>query len=189
MSISSQEAHRQQSEHATDQTFANGLLEFEADSMAEHKYWMQRALAQAALAAEQGEVPVGAVLVHNHQCIGEGFNQPILSHDPTAHAEICAIRHACLKLKNYRLPLNSILYVTLEPCTQCVGALIHARVQHVYFAASEPRAGSLISARQLMQSGFYNHFFSFEGGLMADESQAILKKFFAKRREDKKKLR
>ena len=188
MSSNSQEAHRQQSEHATDQTFANDVLPFEADSMDEHKYWMNRALAQATLAAEQGEVPVGAVLVHNHQCIGEGFNQPILSHDPTAHAEICAIRHACLNLKNYRLPSNTILYVTLEPCTQCVGALIHARVQHVYFAANEPRAGSLISARQLMQSGFYNHIFSFEGGLMAQQSQEILKQFFAKRREDKKKL-
>ncbi len=170
-----------------DQTQADKFRPFENDSLAEHEYWMQRALAQACLAAEQGEVPVGAVLVHNHQCIGEGFNQPILSHDPTAHAEVCAIRHACLQLKNYRLPQNTILYVTLEPCTQCVGALIHARVQQVYFAAHEPRAGSLVSARQLMKSGFYNHFFSFEGGLMADQSQAILKKFFAKRREDKKK--
>lgn len=173
---------------SSDHTQGDQSFPFENGSLAEHEYWMRRALAQAALAAEQGEVPVGAVLVHNHQCIGEGFNQPILSHDPTAHAEVCAIRHACLQLKNYRLPPNTTLYVTLEPCTQCVGALIHARVQQVYFAAPEPRAGSLVSARQLMQSGFYNHFFNFKGGLMADQSQALLKNFFAKRREDKKKL-
>ena len=159
---------------------------FEPDSLAEHEYWMQLALQQAQQAALKGEVPVGAVLVHNHQCIGMGFNQPILSHDPTAHAEICAIRNACQQLENYRLPQNTTLYVTLEPCTQCVGALIHARVQQVYFAASEPRAGSLVSARQLMQSGFYNHFFSFEGGLLAEQSQGILKQFFANRRQQNK---
>ena len=159
---------------------------FELNSLAEHEYWMQLALQQAQQAALNGEVPVGAVLVNDHQCIGMGFNQPILSHDPTAHAEICAIRHACQQLQNYRLPQNTTLYVTLEPCTQCVGALIHARVQHVYFAAKEPRAGSLVSARQLMQSGFYNHFFSFEGGLLAEKSQAILKQFFTNRRAQNK---
>lgn len=148
---------------------------------------MQQALHLARQAAEQGEVPVGAVLVHNQAIIGSGFNQPIAACDPTAHAEICAIRDACRQLQNYRLPLNTTLYVTLEPCTQCVGALIHARIQHVVFAAAEPRAGSLVSARQLMQSGFYNHFFSFEGGVLADESQQLLKQFFAKRRQQAKK--
>ncbi len=161
-------------------------LPFEPDSLAEHEHWMRLALDQAQQAAQKGEVPVGAVLVHNHQCIGMGYNQPIISHDPTAHAEICAIRHACKQLQNYRLPQNTTLYVTLEPCTQCVGALIHARVQHVYFAASEPRAGSLVSARQLMQSGFYNHFFSFEGGLLAEHSQTMLKQFFSQRRQQHK---
>lgn len=146
-------------------------------------YWMQYALQLAEQAARCGEVPVGAVLVHDGQIIGSGFNQPIGLHDPTAHAEICAIRNACQQLQNYRLPVNTTLYVTLEPCTQCVGALIHARVQHVVFAASEPRAGSLVSARQLMQSGFYNHFFSFEGGVLAEQSQQILKQFFAARRQ------
>ena len=162
-------------------------LPFEPNTLSEHKYWMQLALDQAYLAADHDEVPVGAVLVHDHQCIGTGFNQPISSHDPTAHAEICAIRNACIQLKNYRLPQNTVLYVTLEPCTQCVGALIHARVQHIYFAANEPRAGSLVSARQLMQSGFYNHFFSFEGGLLAEQSQSLLKQFFAQRRQKKSK--
>jgi tRNA(adenine34) deaminase len=155
------------------------------DPQAEHEFWMAHALRLAADAAEQGEVPVGALLVHDHQLIGAGFNQPIISHDPTAHAEICAIRHACQHLKNYRLPLNTTLYVTLEPCTQCVGALIHARIQHVVFAAAEPRAGSLVSARQLMQSGFYNHFFTFEGGILADQSQILLKSFFSQRRQAK----
>lgn len=143
---------------------------------------MQQALQLAQQAASYGEVPVGAILVHDDQVIGSGFNQPIGLHDPTAHAEICAIRDACQRLQNYRLPLNTTLYVTLEPCTQCVGALIHARVHHVVFAASEPRAGSLVSARQLMKSGFYNHFFSFEGGILAEQSQQILKQFFAARR-------
>lgn len=155
------------------------------EPVVEHTFWMNHALQLASLAAEQGEVPVGAVLVCDHQLIGAGFNQPILSHDPTAHAEVCAIRHACQHLQNYRLPFNTTLYVTLEPCTQCVGALIHARIQHVVFAAAEPRAGSLISARQLMQSGFYNHFFSFEGGVLADQSKHLLKSFFARRRQQK----
>lgn len=152
-----------------------------------HEYWMQHALELARQAAKQGEVPVGAVLVHHQAIIGSGFNQPIATCDPTAHAEICAIRDACHQLQNYRLPRNTTLYVTLEPCTQCVGALIHARIQQVIFAAAEPRAGSLVSARQLMQSGFYNHFFSFEGGVLADESQQLLKQFFATRRQHAKK--
>ncbi|RYZ95377.1 MAG: tRNA-specific adenosine deaminase, partial [Moraxellaceae bacterium] len=105
---------------------------------------MQRALTQAALAAEQGEVPVGAVLVHNHQCIGEGFNQPILRHDPTAHAEVCAIRHACLQLKNYRLPPNTTLYVTLEPCAHqgrtgsCAHAMAPLGFASVTYAVQDP---------------------------------------------------
>lgn len=143
---------------------------------------MQRALELARQAALKGEVPVGAVLVHGQRLIGEGFNQPISLHDPTAHAEICAIRHACQQLQNYRLPLGTTLYVTLEPCTQCVGALVHARVGHVVFAAHEPRAGSLVSARQLMQNGLYNHYFSYEGGVLAEQAQALLKSFFASRR-------
>lgn len=160
-----------------------GVIQYQACDVSEAEFWMGHALKLAEYAASQQEVPVGAVLVSDHQLIGAGFNQPILSHDPTAHAEVCAIRHACLHLQNYRLPLNTTLYVTLEPCTQCVGALVHARVAHVVYAASEPRAGSLVSARQLMQSGFYNHFFSFEGGVLAETSQALLKQFFASRRQ------
>lgn len=160
-----------------------GVIRYQQGDLSEHEFWMNHALNLAQYAASQQEVPVGAILVHDHQLIGAGFNQPIISHDPTAHAEVCAIRHACQYLKNYRLPLNTTLYVTLEPCTQCVGALIHARIGHVVYAATEPRAGSLVSARQLMQSGFYNHFFSYEGGVLADESQALLKQFFVSRRQ------
>ena len=145
-------------------------------------FWMTAALDLAKRAADLGEVPVGAVLVHDGQIIGEGFNQPITQHDPTAHAEICALRDACQRLQNYRLPLDVTLYVTLEPCTQCVGAMIHGRVARVIYAAAEPRAGSLVSARQLLDNGFYNHRFSFVGGLMAEESAALLKSFFKARR-------
>ena len=148
-----------------------------------HQSWMRHALNLAKQAANNGEVPVGAVLVHNEQVIGEGFNQPILSHDPTAHAEIVAIRDACRRLQNYRLPIGTIMYVTLEPCTQCVGALVHARIGQVVFAAHEPRAGSLESARQLMQQGYYNHYFPYIGGIMAAESSALLRQFFRHRRQ------
>ncbi|MEY4516055.1 MAG: hypothetical protein RL180_401 [Pseudomonadota bacterium] len=152
----------------------------------EQQAWMAHALALAKQAAASGEVPVGAVLVHHGQIIGEGFNQPILSHDPTAHAEIVAIRDACQRLNNYRLPDDTVLYVTLEPCTQCVGALVHARVAQVIYAAAEPRAGSLVSARQLMQQGYYNHYFAYSGGLLADESSQVLRDFFKQRRQNAK---
>lgn len=154
--------------------------------MPEDEVWMRQALAQAELAIQYGEVPVGAVIVYEGQVIGRGFNCPILSSDPTAHAEIQAIRDACQNIRNYRLPEQSTLYVTLEPCTQCVGALIHARVSRVVFAAFEPRAGSLVSARQLLNQGFYNHYFEFVGGCLAVESRQLLKDFFKSRRAQKK---
>lgn len=147
--------------------------------------FMRRALELAAQGAAIGEIPVGAVVVVDGLIVGEGFNQPIFSHDPTAHAEVVAIRHAAQNIKNYRLE-NSTLYVTLEPCTMCVGALIHARVRRVVFAASEPKAGSLVSARQLLNSGYYNHLFKFEGGLLAAEASKVLSDFFKARREAKK---
>lgn len=148
----------------------------------EDEFWMAEALRLASHAAALGEVPVGAVLVHQQQIIGQGYNCPIARHDPTAHAEIQAIRDACMQQKNYRLPEGTTLYVTLEPCTQCVGALVHARVARVVFAATEPRAGSLVSARQLMQQGFYNHYFSYSGGVLAAESGQLLRNFFRQRR-------
>ena len=142
---------------------------------------MRRAL-QLALAGEAlGEVPVGAVLVQDGVIIGEGFNAPITRHDPTAHAEVVALRAAAERTGNYRLE-NTTLYVTLEPCTMCVGALVHARVARVVFAAAEPKAGSLVSARRQLESGYYNHVFLFEGGLLADEAGTMLSDFFRRRR-------
>lgn len=151
--------------------------------------WMQLAYQQAALAADQGEIPVGAILVSQNQIIGSGFNAPISTHDPTAHAEIQALRDAGQRLKNYRLPEDTILYVTLEPCTMCVGALVHARVAKVVFGALETKAGSLVSARQLLSSGYYNHVFEFEGGCLHEQCSMQLSQFFKMRREQKRQLK
>ncbi len=158
--------------------------------MAEQNYsdedWMQLAYAQAALAAAQGEIPVGAVIVSQNQVIGAGYNAPISLHDATAHAEIVAIRAACDHVQNYRLPENATLYVTLEPCTMCVGALIHARIKRVVFGATEPKAGSLISARKLLESGYYNHIFEYQSGCLEQQCSAQLSAFFKMRRAQKK---
>lgn len=152
--------------------------------------WMQLAYAQAALAADIGEIPVGAVIVSQGQIIGQGFNCPISQQDPTAHAEMVAIRQACLNIQNYRLPEDATLYVTLEPCTMCVGALIHSRIQRVVFATTEPKAGSLVSARQLLNNnGYYNHVFEFSAGCMQEQCSQQLSDFFKMRREQKKQLR
>ncbi|MDF2444917.1 MAG: cumB [Moraxellaceae bacterium] len=147
--------------------------------------FMRRALDLARQGQALGEVPVGAVVVANGSVIGEGFNAPINRHDPTAHAEIMALRAAAASLANYRLE-GSTLYVTLEPCTMCVGALVHARVTRVVFAATEPKAGSLVSARRQLESGYYNHVFAWQGGLLADESGALLSEFFRRRRSEQK---
>lgn len=143
--------------------------------------FMQRALALAEQAAAVGEVPVGAVLVRDGVVLGEGFNQPIGAQDPTAHAEIVALRAAARHVGNYRLP-ESTLYVTLEPCTMCIGAMIHARVARLVFAAREPRAGAVVSALQLGEQGSYNHRFVWQEGVLAAESAALLTRFFKARR-------
>ncbi len=158
-----------------------------ADFVPNDEYWMQLAYEQAALAATQGEIPVGAVIVSHGKAIGMGYNAPIKLADPTAHAEIQALRSACQSLSNYRLPEDATLYVTLEPCTMCVGALIHARIQRVVFASLEPKSGSLISARQLLESGYYNHKFVFEQGCMQSQCSQQLSDFFKQRRIEKKK--
>lgn len=147
--------------------------------------FMRRALELAQAGEALGEVPVGAVLVQDGVIIGEGFNAPITRHDPTAHAEVVALRAAAEFAGNYRLE-NTTLYVTLEPCTMCVGALVHARVARVVFAAAEPKAGSLVSARRQLESGYYNHVFVFEGGLLADEAGTMLSDFFRRRRAARK---
>ena len=142
---------------------------------------MRRALELAAQAAKKGEVPVGAVLVRDGVCLGEGLNQPISGNDPTAHAEIVALRAAATAVGNYRLP-DTTLYVTLEPCTMCIGALIHARVGRLVFAAREPRAGAVVSTLQLCGHPSYNHAVEWSEGLLADESSALLTAFFKARR-------
>ncbi|MFW2176340.1 MULTISPECIES: nucleoside deaminase [unclassified Moraxella] len=145
--------------------------------------YMQIALACAEYGARLGEVPVGAVLVYQNEIIATGFNQPILSKDATAHAEIVAIRNACKIFDNYRLPQGCELFVTLEPCTMCLGALIHARVSRLVFATAEPRAGMLISQQKFEEVGFYNHALQVEYGLMAEQSSELLKQFFRQRRK------
>lgn len=145
--------------------------------------WMQEALKLANQGAEHGEVPVGAILIHNQQVIGQGFNEPIGRHDATAHAEIVALRDACMRLNNYRLPLKTTLYVTLEPCTMCIGALIHARVDRLLYAASEPRAGMVGSQMNLAAEPFYNHSIQVHKGLCREHSSQMLKAFFRERRQ------
>ncbi|PWB17120.1 tRNA adenosine(34) deaminase TadA [Acinetobacter sp. AM] len=159
------------------------MTEFELYS---DEYWMQLAYEQAAIAASQQEIPVGAVLVSQNQILGVGHNAPISQTDPTAHAEIQAIRQACHKLQNYRLPSDAVLYVTLEPCTMCVGALIHSRVAKVVFAATEPKAGSLVSARKLLETGYYNHQFEVVSGCLQEQCSQQLSDFFRMRRQQKK---
>ncbi len=151
----------------------------------QHSY-MQIALACAEYGASKGEVPVGAVVVYQNRIVATGFNQPIVAQDATAHAEIVAIRRACQVAKNYRLPKGCELYVTLEPCTMCLGAIIHARVSKLIFAATEPRAGMIVSQQNLAQHSFYNHHLHIEHGLMADDSRQLLQQFFRHRRQSKK---
>jgi len=146
--------------------------------------WMLRALDLARLAAALNEVPVGAVVVSAAgELLGEGFNQPISGVDPTAHAEIVALRAAAAKVANYRLP-GSTIFVTLEPCLMCAGALIHARVQRLVFAASEPRAGAVVSAFQVLGASRLNHQIGVESGVLAEQSTELLQRFFAARRQE-----
>ena len=146
------------------------------------KVFMQQALALARQARDSGEVPVGAVVVFEGQVIGQGFNRPLSSNDPTAHAEIVAIRDAAAALDNYRLP-DTTLYVTLEPCSMCIGAMMHARIGRLVYGASEPRAGAVNSAFELATSSKFNHAMSIDSGVLANESSLLLKQFFAERRK------
>lgn len=142
---------------------------------------MKQALALAEQAAEKGEVPVGAVVVANDEVIGRGFNCPIGTSDPTAHAEIIALRDAATNIDNYRLA-GCDLYVTIEPCTMCVGAMIHARINRIIFGAHEPRAGALTSQLALLESDHFNHSMEWTGGILEDECRGLIKEFFKQRR-------
>jgi tRNA(adenine34) deaminase len=143
--------------------------------------YMRHALSLAAEAAAMGEVPVGAVVVRDGEIIGEGFNHPVASSDPTAHAEIVALRDAAKRVDNYRL-VDSTVYVTLEPCAMCVGALIHARVARIVWGAEEPKSGACGSVIDLTREAKLNHHGVFTGGVLADECGEILKRFFRERR-------
>ena len=144
--------------------------------------WMQYALKLAERSREEGEVPVGAVIVKDDQLIAEGWNQPIADHDATAHAEIMAIRAAGKALNNYRIP-DTTLYVTLEPCTMCAGAMVHARIGRVVFGAPDPRTGTAGSVIDLFSQAYHNHQIEVEGGVMQEECGQILKDFFRERRK------
>ena len=148
---------------------------------AQDQTFMNLAIEQARLAAAQGEVPVGAILVHNEQVIGRGFNQPISLQDPSAHAEMMAIREAAKSLENYRIP-ESTLYVTLEPCAMCCGVMLHARVKRVVFGAADPKTGMAGSVNDLFAIKQINHQTEVKGGVLADECGELLREFFRQRR-------
>lgn len=148
-------------------------------------HWMQHALQLAQKAQAQNEVPVGAILISNNQLIAEGWNQPISQNDPTAHAEIIALRLAAEKLQNYRLT-NTTLYVTLEPCVMCTGALIHARIKRLVFGALDPKSGAVASQWHLLDHWQqFNHRVEWEGGCLDGECGGVLKRFFEQKREEK----
>mgnify|MGYP006080194127 FL=1 len=152
--------------------------------MSTDEFYMAKALQLAEQAGAIGEVPVGAILVKDGEIVGEGFNQPISGCDPTAHAEIVAMRNAAKNLNNYRLN-DCDLYVTIEPCTMCVGAMVHGRIRRVLFGALEPRAGALQSQLQLMDQSHYNHSIEWQGGVLAQECGDLISSFFRRKRESK----
>lgn len=147
-----------------------------------HEYWMQRALELAELAEAKGEVPIGAVLVKDKAIIGEGYNQVIALNDPSAHAEILALRDSATKLGNYRLP-NSTLYVTIEPCSMCAGAIVHARVKHLVFGAKEPKAGVVVSQSCFFEEEYLNHKTNYQGGVLEQACSHKMSNFFKQKRQ------
>ena len=151
-----------------------GIAEIDAE-------WMRHALRLAQRAEQQGEVPVGAVIVKDEVCISEGWNRPISTHDPTAHAEIAAIRSAGEAMANYRLP-GTTLYVTLEPCVMCMGAISQARIARLVFGAFDPQRGAVCHAIKLAEADFLNHRIDWQGGLLEAECSALIKNFFRSRR-------
>lgn len=151
-------------------------------SIAQDTAWMRLAIEQAHQAESLGEVPVGAVLIIDGALVAAAFNAPISGCDPSAHAEIAVLRKAAELRKNYRLPFST-LYVTIEPCTMCMGAMIHSRVQRVVFGAREPRAGAVVSQLQLAGQPFYNHQIDVTEGVLADECGALVSTFFRAKRK------
>lgn len=156
-------------------------------SAPDHEYFMQQALLLAEQAAALGEVPVGAVVVNQNEIVGRGFNQSISGADPSAHAEIVALRDAATTLKNYRLPACD-LYVTIEPCMMCAGAIVHARIRTLYYGALEPKAGVVESNDNLFARAELNHTVATQGGVLAEQSRSLIQQFFAERRTKNKTL-
>lgn len=154
------------------------------DNVSDQK-WIKKALLLAKEAAKQGEVPVGAVLVKDNVLIAEASNSPIKDNDPTAHAEITALRQGAKALKNYRLP-GTTLYVTLEPCIMCMGAIIHARIERLVIGASDPKSGAAFSIYNIGSDNLLNHSMIIESGICEDECRELLKSFFKSRREARK---
>ena len=151
-------------------------------SHTEDEAWMGLALSLAQQAASIGEVPVGAVLVKDGEVLGQGYNRPISTNDPSAHAEIAALRDAGQRLGNYRLP-GTTLYVTLEPCTMCAGALIHARIERLVFGAFEPKAGVICSKNKLLEADYINHNIAVTAGVLSADCSIIVSNFFSQRRK------
>ena len=156
--------------------------------MTEQEKYMKAALKLAQKAADEGEVPVGAVLVHNHQVIGEGWNRPIGRHDPTAHAEIMALRQGGLVQQNYRL-IDATLYVTLEPCVMCAGAMVHSRISRLVFGARDAKTGAAGSLIDVLHHPGMNHRVEITEGILAEACSGMLSDFFRWRREEKKALK
>jgi len=152
-----------------------------SDTELTHEYWMRHALMLAQRAWEEGVVPVGAVLVHNNRVIGEGWNRPIGRHDPTAHAEIMALRQGGLVLQNYRL-LDTTLYVTLEPCVMCAGAMVHGRIGTLVFGARDLKTGAAGSLMDVLHHPGMNHRVEIVEGMLSDECSGMLSEFFRQRR-------
>ena len=151
--------------------------------MNEDEKWMKIAISEANLAIDEGEIPVGAVIIQDGKLIAKAHNQPILNHDPTAHAEIEVLRKAGKKLKNYRLA-RSTLYVTLEPCIMCLGAIMHARIERIVFGASDPKTGVCGSKVDLTSEAFFTHKVKVDGGVLEEENKEILQSFFKSRRKE-----
>ncbi len=157
------------------------------DRMTDEEY-MSIAIKEAIKAAEENEIPIGAILVKDNEIIGLGHNKTITLHDPTAHAEILALRSGSIKLKNYRLP-DTTLYVTIEPCIMCYGALIHSRIKRLVYGADEYKTGAINSVFNFSNNELINHRFDVTKGILKDECQDLIQQFFKRRREEQKRLK
>lgn len=153
----------------------------ESDRAELHKHWMEHAISLALRSEQSNEVPVGAVLIAGREIVGEGWNSPISLRDPTAHAEILALRQAARRLGNYRL-VDCTLYVTIEPCTMCAGALVHARVKRLVYGAPEKRAGAVVSSARVLNNPKLNHKVEVVSGVLEEQCSRLVKSFFQRKR-------